>query len=87
MIKVGQIYKQQNGEFFVITQIFHLKYMSVIYPDGYVQVYDLEEKNQDFLFHKKIASASSLTNAISLYPISLYPISSYSFYSTVTITL
>ncbi len=64
MIKVGQIYKQQNGEFFVITQIFHLKYMSVIYPDGYVQVYDLEEKNQDFLFHKKIAEYPTWQEAV-----------------------
>lgn len=38
--------------------------MSVIYPDGYVQVYDLEEKNQDFLFHKKIAEYPTWQEAV-----------------------
>lgn len=64
MIKVGQIYKQQNGEIFVITQIFHLRHMSVVYPDGYVQNHDLKEENENFLFHRKIAEYPTWREAV-----------------------
>lgn len=64
MIKDGQIYKQQNGEIFVVSQVCRDVYISVIYSDGYVQNYDLRFDVQDFLFHEKIAEYPTWRKAV-----------------------
>lgn len=63
MIKVGQIYKQGNGEIFVITLTrghdFH-----VVYNDGYVASYPIIGENNPFIFDELIAEYNTWQEAV-----------------------
>lgn len=63
MIKVGQIYKQENGEVFVISQLQGVFY-SVIYKDGYAVTYETISNNLKFVLFELIAEYPTWQEAV-----------------------
>lgn len=63
MIKVGQVYKQTNGEKLVITNIKD-NFVSVVYQDGYAVTYDTNLLNNDFVFNYLIFEFQNWREAI-----------------------
>lgn len=63
MIKVGQIWQQQNSEVFVISASKDWLY-SKIYKDGYAITEDYLEENTDFVFNKMLAEYPTWQEAV-----------------------
>lgn len=62
-IKVGRIFKQENGEVFVISNSSGIDY-SVIYKDGYATTYKTTDDNLKFVLHEQIAEYPNWKDAI-----------------------
>lgn len=65
-IKVGQVWKQENNEVFVVTFIEkHDDDAFVLYTDGYSTSYRIEDGyNHDFVFNKLIAKYPTWQEAV-----------------------
>ena len=63
MIKVGRIFKQKNGEVFVISNL-NVVYYSVIYKDGYTVTYKTTDDNLKFVLYEQLAEYPTWQEAV-----------------------
>lgn len=63
IIKVGKIYKHENGEIFVVSNVFD-NFYSVIYLNGYSATYGMTEENLNFVFGTFVAEYPTWQEAV-----------------------
>ena len=62
-IKVGRIFKQKNGEVFVISNSKGV-YYSVIYKDGYAVTYKTTDDNLKFVLYEQLSEYNTWQEAV-----------------------